>query len=559
MPTLELIPKGVEEQQLFVERLMSDTGFFARKILGMDTDRGVDGVARGPVGKGGIRDYGKHQEMIDFLDDFSTKLKVLLAPRKSYKSSIVEALVLRVLLAKPNWCILLMMHDFDLAKQRVQTMRELLVENEIIQHFFGDPKSKPWRSDEFTTAYRTDRTLLDPSLKACSPGKMPTGGHYHLILLDDIVDFNKTVTPAAIQRSVDAARFVMGLRARDSVVVDVGTPYAEMDVHDFLRQRPRWKSLVLPVEQDPVEQNDGTLAVEGDSGWDHLDNEFLQEHLDMGYSYYMSQFRLKVVGGIHQTFKRAQFTPTKWRKEFEDLTGFLLCDVSTTENVENALNVIAYVGLDSQHRIYLLDMHIGRFAVHEFCDRWLSMKARWSAKVNHSCELMEVNATNNTYRVILAQKSKEQNIRLNIRSITRGNHDLAKKARISRLEPCFQAHEFFVCNDTVPKTWLNDGRIETMWDPEGYEDPDSGELLPAGELVSQFVRFPSHPLKDIPDAIADILTLDKQTQQRVCFWKKPLHKVDREATMRKSVAKRPGSRRASTGVRSRFYQRRRNQ
>lgn len=549
------LPEG-DELDFWVEQVLNDTGALARNVLGMDTDRGADGVPEGEVGKGGIRNSGKHQQMVRFLDDFDTKEGVMVCPRKTYKSSLVEAHIARLILSRPNWCILLLMHDYEMACQRITVIRNLLQEHPIIRKLYGDisgkPLGRPWRKSEYTTALRTDNSLLDPQVKAASPKKMPTGGHYHVILIDDPIDFTDVTTPEAIDRAVNAFRFTTGLRAAGGIRRVVATPYAIGDVVDTALQLPGWKKLVLPVENDVVKREDGSVGLEGESGWPHLSNAALQLQLNMGFDYFMSQFKLRIVRGLHQPFQREQFTPLKWKKEHADLTGFLLTDVSTSERVAGCLNVLCYVGLDERNRLHILDLEVGHWPIGDFCDRYLSMLARWQARVTHTHEVLEAGSTNNGYKAMIAMRAKERGQRINIVTVSRGTADLSKEQRIMCLQPRFQGREVFVM-DTVPTTWVDETGPKLLWDPEGYIDLETGRRLPAGELVDQFVRFQQgasrNQKKDIPDAIAQIDELDRTTGNRVCQWRRPLR-----ARMPDHIV-RGRSNAPTSGVASRFYAR----
>lgn len=531
--------------------MLSDTGFFARNVLGMDTDRGANGVPEGEEGRGGIRNSGKHQQMVAFVDDFSIKHKVLLAPRKSYKSSLVEALIGRVILSRPNWCILLLMHDYEMACQRITVIRDMLREHPVVRELYGDIKGPLWRKSEWTTNLRTDNTLLDPQIRVASPRKMKTGGHYHLLVVDDPIEIDDVVTPEAVDKAVTQFKFMEGLRARDAISMLVCTPYEIGDVAHFAMSLPTWQKLILPVENDVINLPDGRPALEGESGWPHLTNDRLAEHLALGFDYFMSQFKLRITKGMHRPFKREQFVPVKWKPEYADLTGYMLTDVSTSEKGSSNLNVLAYIGLDDKLRLHILDLQIGHWPIGDFCDRYLAMLARWSSKISHGCEIFEVAPANNGYKAMLAMKAQERKQRLTITMVPRGTGDLSKDQRILCLQPRFQNREVFVL-DSISRTWLNESKIEMLWDPEGHVDPETGQRLPGGELVDQFIHFQpgaSRQLKkDIPDAIANIDSLDKATGNRICIWRRPLR--DR---MPDNIV-RPKSTNPAAGVASRFYQ-----
>jgi hypothetical protein len=519
----------------FVYRVLNDSGYYCRNVIGMNTDMDADGKAIGEKGEGGIRAVGPHQEMVSFVDDMTIELKILLACRHSYKSSLVKGLIERFILRYPNCRILLLMHEQGIAENRVMSIRDELRNNPIIQKLFGDVKGPMWRKDKFITSLREDDSLLDPTLTAASPRSLPTGGHYDLIVCDDIVDNKSVQTIEGINRGIDAIRFIMPLRAHGGMVIDVGTLYAEGDAHHFLLEQPGWERLILDCGYDVQQLDDGRMTLVGDPRWPNLSRNFLDEQLALGYSFFMSQYKLQVVGGVHQLFKRDQFIPVSWKDEYKDLTGYLLTDVSTADNTVGALNVLAYVGLDELRRMHILDLEVGHWPIGEFCDRLLRMRARWSAKVNHQSELMEQNSANNVYRAQLHAKAKDVGQRLDLIYISMGSGTLSKEQRIGGLQPRFQAREVYVCNDTVPKTWVDESKIKTLWEPEGYIDPVNELRYPDGELVTQFTRFPTAKLRDIPDALAMIDSIDRQTGSMLCFYKKPLRERVPNTIVRKRI------------------------
>ena len=166
------LPQDEEGQAWFLRQMLTDTGFFCRNVLGMDTDRDPNGNPIGEPGEGGVRDSGPHKELCAFLDDDSNKNSVIWAPRASYKSSIVLGFILRKILAHPNISILMFMHETIMAKERCAKMRDILTSNPIIKHFFGDVKGPKWTADSFTTSLRTDGTLQSPTLWVASPQKI---------------------------------------------------------------------------------------------------------------------------------------------------------------------------------------------------------------------------------------------------------------------------------------------------------------------------------------------------------------------------------------------------
>ena len=81
--------------------------------------------------------------------------------------------------------------------------------------------------------------------------------------------------------------------------------------------------------------------------------------------------------------------------------------------------------------------------------------------------------------------------------------------RIKRSQPRFSRGDIYFL-DTIPRTFVNVHREEVLFNSHGFLDRMSGYYLPDGELVKQYVRWPTYARKDIPDCLADIEATDKE-------------------------------------------------
>ena len=561
----KLPPIGSPERDYVVDRLLNDTGFYCRYVLGMDTDRDENGNCTSEIGKGGVRDYGPHQEVISFLDDETpgNNHRILMAPRYSYKSSMLRGFVQRKIIAHPNISILLVMHEMEMARQRCLEIREDLENNPILQELFPNMRGHLWKGDKFITGLRTDKAGDSPTLFIASPKKPVTGARPNLVVFDDIVS-DQDLTENSLARSRRCVEKSLLLGARGCTYIDVGTPYHYADAHHWCMEQPGWKKCVhLDVGYDLMVNDDKSLDLKGEGRWPNLSKEFLRDKLRGGVSFptFMSQYKLQVVAGTYQAFHRHHFQSCSWREEFQDLTGYLLTDIaqgtapgaSSSERGSGALNVLMYVGVDARNRVYVLDCQVGRWTMFEFCERYLAILDKWSGRVNHRAEVWEQVHSNTAYASYLGIKCKERNRRPQICWQTRNGSEINKVNRINATQVRFQANEVFVCNDTMPRTWLNDTEVRELWNPEGFTDIQKNAKLPGGDFVEQFIRFPHHPLKDIPDAFSLVDAMDKETGQRVCFYMRPSRQRISESEQRKPVIQN------RAGSAERFYARVRGQ
>lgn len=107
--------------------------------------------------------------------------------------------------------------------------------------------------------------------------------------------------------------------------------------------------------------------------------------------------------------------------------------------------------------------------------------------------------------------------------------------------------------DTVPRKWNTGTEVRDLWEPEGYEDTESGKFLPSGDLVEWFVRWPHHQKKDVPDTMALVDAVDRKTHARLCYHVRPSRKRSPESDKRKPLDQGRSTSRA--GYASRFYDR----
>lgn len=547
-----------EEREFFVTQMLNDTGFFCRNVLGMDTDRDPTGEPVSARGEGGVRADGPHQETIAFMDDESAQYKVLWTPRFTYKSSKVTGYILRNILKYPDIAILLAMHTSEAASERVRVIRDILTENEIIKELFGDLKGPKWTEDGFVTSLRQDRTLLTPTLYSASPQKGTAGGRPDLIIFDDIVSEENSKTDLQLKRGRNFIESTLALRGQRTRYMTVATPWHEADANHWCIDAGWKKCVHLDIGCDVHVNDKGMVELSGKARWPHLPIEFLRKYLKspdgtgggMTFEFFMSQFKLQVVRGLRASFQRHHFQPVTWNdREHSELTGYLLTDTAPSGSTEGDMNVLMYVGIDERHRVFILDVECGYWQMYEFADRYLNMLQRWQAKVNHRMELWEKGHNYYSYMQHIHVRGKERNIRVLTHAENRNQGVAGKDQRIAATAVRFQAGEVFVMS-TVPRLWNAGTEMRELWNPAGEVDPKTRFGMPSGDLVQQFIRFPMIQKKDLPDCFALVDTIDKNTQQRVCFHVKSSRHRQAASTERQPI--RPSASKFH-GSTSRFY------
>jgi len=219
-------------------------------------------------------------------------------------------------------------------------------------------------------------------------------------------------------------------------------------------------------------------------------------------------------------FDRQDFVPALWDRTMGLMSGYLLTDTATSLREEGCYSVAAYVGMDQNDNIFLLDLRVGHMTPQEFIDEFLDVLQTWQKRVNHVGEVWETISLTTVFQVPIEMEARRLGVRLNPIEVPRANV-AHKKARIQRLLPMFQQRKFRVV-DTVPQTYKDASGQHTLWNPTGHADSRTGMRLPSGELVSEFTRLGSPSVKDdIADALALLMEVDRRGARRLLQFRNP--------------------------------------
>jgi hypothetical protein len=188
-----------------------------------------------------------HREMSNTLcgmePDFVTvgqRKLLFLAPRGTFKTSLVEAEACRLILKHPDIALAIFRANRELSAAMVRNIAMHLTSNDVILDTFGDISegSEKWAEFELLSNRRT-RPQLSPTLYAASIGTTTTGLHAHVVFMDDLVvrencDSVKEMHGARVL--VQSMNPVIGPHGR---VIVSGTMWSNIDVYTWILQRNR--------------------------------------------------------------------------------------------------------------------------------------------------------------------------------------------------------------------------------------------------------------------------------------------------------------------------------
>jgi hypothetical protein len=182
-----------------------------------------------------------HKEMCDELERCEPipgtgvqHKELYLAPRKTYKTSLVVAFIIYCILRNPNIRI-------GLGRATAQLARGLLFEVKqklkypVILEIFGDlSKDAPiWSADQIVVNTRT-RAFHEPTVDTFGLGSSLTGQHLDLIFGDDFVNENNYLSDAAKQAGRTTIQSMFPVLETHGSIVLSGTRWAANDLYGWV-------------------------------------------------------------------------------------------------------------------------------------------------------------------------------------------------------------------------------------------------------------------------------------------------------------------------------------
>lgn len=208
-------------------------------------------------------------------------------PRDHGKTEIfVNNLPLRRICQDPNVRILIVQKTATEARKAVSVIKTELEQNEMLRAEYAeywrqtigqaDIVNKAGMVDNKTGAWQAQRIYVkrtrvskDPTFEAVGVGGAITGGHFDLIICDDILDDENTRTPERCQ-SIIAWFFgtILQLREPHTKIIVVGTLKTMLEnLYGVLQENPMWnvvvRSALISHELNDIEYSTITEEVDG--------------------------------------------------------------------------------------------------------------------------------------------------------------------------------------------------------------------------------------------------------------------------------------------------------
>jgi len=382
-----------------------------------------------------------HYEVKDFHADWlkfemENRYTILLAPRGHGKTTIHSvAYPIWKLCHDPNLRVMILSKSSALAQRVLSEIKWHFEVNEDLIEFYGDLTNKDvkWTNEEVMLSRSKDVPFKESSITARGLDSAIIGGHYELIICDDIIDEKNTTT--AQQRDKVRNTFEKVVRPMLepwSEMHFVGTRWHEYDIYGELMESRLFNGRVYDMITN--EQKKTTLWPERfpyeSNNANHITAMSLKE--SMGSVAFSLQYRNDV-----SQFRNAIFK-SDWMKYYVEpplkTRTFMAVDLAISEKGDYFAIVV--IGVDSKGDIYVLDTYYGH---HSFFPQLKKIKYYYD-----KWEPLKIGIENNAFQRAVPQELKRRSDEFGILPIFPINTTKDKITRARKVSALFEAGRVYV-------------------------------------------------------------------------------------------------------------------
>lgn len=196
-----------------------------------------------------------HKEWLELFekDNFVS----LLAPRGHGKTVIVGSYILWKIVINPDIRILIVTINQDKANEIMTFIQSNLANNDKLISVFGQQKGYSEWSRDSLRVYRATPSHKEPTLKVLGVTSSMIGGHYDIIILDDITDQKNSRTEMRRRDLVEwFNKTLMPMLEPEGKIISIGTKWHQADIHAYLHSLSNYTSKIYKaIIEEPSENN----------------------------------------------------------------------------------------------------------------------------------------------------------------------------------------------------------------------------------------------------------------------------------------------------------------
>ena len=321
-----------------------------------------------------------HKELCSFVQDRKDKKKLVLIPRAHLKSKLVTiGYSLFSICQNPKIRILLYSATWQMAVDLHLNIQKALEGNSLLQELYGAlaKDAKEWSAGRTRLAVNDRR---EPTITAAGIDNNLVGGHYDLIIMDDVVNRDNIGTQDQIGKVIHRYRDSLDLLEPGGQLIVIGTRWHDSDLYGWILDpandiKASYDILVKGAYQGNITTGDGFEALWGAK----FSLAELQKRLrEEGWSHFSSQYMNDPVPEEDATFKRT------WFQYFDHsemqgklLNKFLTIDPAVSLSKEADYTAMVVAAQDESGYIYILDIVRARLSPSDIINEIFRLREKW--------------------------------------------------------------------------------------------------------------------------------------------------------------------------------------
>lgn len=421
----------------------------------------------------GYKDWDKVHDDVEIFLRKPARKKALMLPRGHLKSSMVTiAYSIQQLIKNPNTRILIGNGVWDIARSFLSEVKAHL-ETSQLKYLFGEFQSARWNADEIIVRQRT-KALKEPTVATTGVEAETTGGHYDIIILDDLIGLQNSQTPEQRAKVKRFRRSMINLLEPGGLLIEIGTRWHLDDTFsEIFDKEMRYYNIMVKKVCEPDATGKPRLlfpkhfAKKFDDirkDWTVVDDPYCMDYVDhlkasMPLDEFSAQYLNEPFSSENQLFKPEMFK--YWNQKPQHLFIGMAVDLAISEARTADETAIVVCGMDKEWKLYVLDYIKGRWKPSDIVGNIFDMHNRWKPHATG----METNGFQRTLKLAAEEEMRKRRHYFSIEEIRTGP-ERSKVERIKTLEPFYRA------GNVYHAAWMKGKDMETDLQtfPKGKHD-----------------------------------------------------------------------------------------
>lgn len=411
-----------------------------------------------------------HDDLEKFLRKPARK-KALMMPRGHLKSTLgTIAFAIQQILKDPNVRILIANQVWDISRSFLREIKEQLEKSQL-KYIFGEFQSAKWNEDEIIVRQRT-KPLKEPTIRTAGIETEQTGGHYDIIILDDLVGLQNSQTPDQREKAKRFRRSMINLldpKNPNGMIFEIGTRWHLDDTFSviFEKEMKYYDVMIRQVVENGRLIFPKHFAKKFDAArkdWVFVDDPTCMDYVNhlkesMPLDEFSAQYLNRPFSTENQLFKPEMFR--YWNQRPEGLYVAMAVDLAISEKKSGDYTAIVVCGMDKDWKLYVLDYLRGHWRPSDIVSNIFEMHDKWKPHVAG----METNGFQRTLKLACEEEMRRRKKYFPIEEIKTGP-EKSKESRIKTLEP------FYRQGSVQHAAWMKGKDLETELQtfPKGRND-----------------------------------------------------------------------------------------